>query len=255
MDLKTETIGLAVMLELPMVDRRRPARRPVDGHADQDRAADLLQALYGRHGESPLPVVAASTPAQCFDAAIEAARIAVTYRTPVILLTDTFLANSSRAVEAARRRPTLPEIDPRFAHRARRRRRLPALRARRERSRGRGRSPARPGLRAPDRRAGEGGRDRRHLLRRPRTTTRMTELRAAKVARRRGPDLAVDGDGDAELLVLGWGSSYGAIRAAARRLRASAADASPPRTCTTSTRCPPTRRGAALLRARAGARR
>src|SRR5581483_970768 len=75
---------------------------------------DLLMAIHGRHGESPLPVIAAATPAQCFDAAIEAARLAIAYRTPVILLSDTFLANSSepwRVPQAA----DLPEIDPGFA--------------------------------------------------------------------------------------------------------------------------------------------
>ena len=104
MDLKQETIGLAVMLELPMlvIDVQRAG--PSTGMPTKTEAADLLMAIHGRHGESPLPVVAASTPAQCFDAVIEAARIAVTYRTPVILLTDTFLANSSEPWHAAGRR-------------------------------------------------------------------------------------------------------------------------------------------------------
>ena len=95
MDLKQETIGLAVALELPLlvIDVQRAG--PSTGMPTKTEAADLLMAIHGRHGESPLPVVAASTPAQCFDAVLEAARIAVTYRTPVILLSDTFLANSS----------------------------------------------------------------------------------------------------------------------------------------------------------------
>ena len=95
MDLKAETIGLAVMLELPMliIDVQRAG--PSTGMPTKTEQSDLLMALYGRHGESPLPIVCADTPAQCFDAALEAARIAVRYRTPVILLTDLFLANSS----------------------------------------------------------------------------------------------------------------------------------------------------------------
>ena len=114
MDLKAETIGLAVAMELPLVVVDVQRAGPSTGMPTKTEAADLLMALYGRHGESPLPVVAACTPADCFDAAIEAARIAVTHRTPVILLTDTFLANSSEPW----RLPdvdSLPEIDPGFA--------------------------------------------------------------------------------------------------------------------------------------------
>ena len=114
MDLKAETIGLAVAMELPLVVVDIQRAGPSTGMPTKTEAADLLMALYGRHGESPLPVVAASTPADCFHSAIEAARIAVEHRTPVILLTDTFLANSSepwKLPDAA----SLPEIEPRFA--------------------------------------------------------------------------------------------------------------------------------------------
>src|SRR5207237_9994017 len=95
MDLKSETVGLAVTLELPMIVVDVQRAGPSTGMPTKTEAADLLQALYGRHGESPLPVVAASTPSNCFETAIEAVRIAVKYRTPVILLSDTFLGNSS----------------------------------------------------------------------------------------------------------------------------------------------------------------
>ena len=114
MDLKAETIGLAVMLELPMVIIDVQRAGPSTGMPTKTEQSDLLMALYGRHGESPLPVVCASTPAQCFDAALEAVRIAVRYRTPVILLSDLFLANSSepwRIPEV----DSLPAIDPAFA--------------------------------------------------------------------------------------------------------------------------------------------
>src|SRR5207248_11782602 len=114
MDLKAETIGLAVNLELPMVIVDVQRAGPSTGMPTKTEQADLLPAMFGRHGESPLPIVAASTPSDCFHAAIEAVRIAVTYRTPVILLSDTFLANSSEPwripdVDA------LPSIEPNFA--------------------------------------------------------------------------------------------------------------------------------------------
>ena len=113
LDLKTETIGLAVTLELPMliIDVQRAG--PSTGMPTKTEQSDLLQALHGRHGESPLPVVAPQSPGQCFDAVYEAVRIAVVYRTPVILLSDLFLANSSepwRIPSAA----DLAPIDPRF---------------------------------------------------------------------------------------------------------------------------------------------
>ena len=114
MDLKAETIGLAVMLELPMVVIDVQRAGPSTGMPTKTEQSDLLMAIHGRHGESPLPVVAAATPGQCFEAAYEAVRIAVHYRTPVILLSDLFLANSSepwRIPDA----DALPPIDPAFA--------------------------------------------------------------------------------------------------------------------------------------------
>ena len=114
MDLKQETIGLAVALELPLVVIDVQRAGPSTGMPTKTEAADLFMAMYGRHGESPLPIVAASRPGQSFDAALEAVRIAVKYRTPVILLSDTFLANSSEPWQI----PTvadLPALDPGFA--------------------------------------------------------------------------------------------------------------------------------------------
>src|SRR5437016_1785853 len=95
MDLKAETIGLAVALELPMIVVDVQRAGPSTGMPTKTEQSDLLMALYGRHGESPLPVVAPSTPAGCFDVAFEAVQIAIRYRTPVIILSDTFLASSS----------------------------------------------------------------------------------------------------------------------------------------------------------------
>ena len=182
--------------------------------------SDLLMALYGRHGESPLPVIAPSTPGGCFDAAFEAVSIAIRYRTPVILLSDSFLASSSepwRIPSVA----DLPAIDPGFADRAQRWRGVRARTAVTSASRGRGRSPGRPGLQhrigGLEKADGTGNISYdgvNHEL--------MTELRAAKVAGIADelPPLFVDADPGANLLVLGWGSTEGAIRAGARRARA-----------------------------------
>jgi 2-oxoglutarate ferredoxin oxidoreductase subunit alpha len=219
MDLKAETIGLAVALELPMVIVDVQRAGPSTGMPTKTEASDLLLAMFGRHGESPLPIVAASSPAHCFDAAIEAVRIAVTYRTPVILLSDTFLSNSSEPwrlpdVEA------LPRIDPNFATRPNSPDGfLPYLRDERL-----ARPWAVPGTAGLEHRIGglekEDGSG--NISYDPENHARMTELRAAKVAgiAREIPPLAVDDpDGDAPLLVLGWGSTLGTIRAAARRVR------------------------------------
>ena len=95
LDLKSEAIGLAISLELPLliIDVQRGG--PSTGLPTKVEQSDLLLAMYGRHGEPPLPIVAAQTPSHCFEAALEAVRIAVTYRTPVILLSDAYLANGS----------------------------------------------------------------------------------------------------------------------------------------------------------------
>ncbi len=213
MDLKAETIGLAVAYELPLVVVDVQRAGPSTGMPTKTEAADLMMALYGRHGESPLPVIAASTPSDCFQCAIEAARIAVTHRTPVILLTDTFLANSSEPwrlpdVES------LPKIDPDFATdptgfmpyaRDVKLARPWAV-------------PGTPGLRhrigGLEKEDGTG-----NISYAAANHEHMTHLRAERVARVEVPDIEVDDPDGASLLVLGWGSSYGAIQGAARRLR------------------------------------
>jgi 2-oxoglutarate ferredoxin oxidoreductase subunit alpha len=214
MDLKGETIGLAVAMELPLVVVDIQRAGPSTGMPTKTEAADLLMALYGRHGESPLPVVAASTPADCFQTALEAVRIAVTHRTPVILLSDTFLANSSEPWKLPEV-DSLPEIDPRFAtdpsgfqpySRDEKLARPWAV-------------PGTPGLRhrigGLEKEDGTG-----NISYDPVNHAHMTHLRADRVARVEVPDVEVDDpDGDASLLVLGWGSSYGSIQGAARRLR------------------------------------
>jgi len=219
-DLKSETIGLAVALELPLVVIDVQRAGPSTGMPTKTEASDLLAALHGRHGESPLPVIAASTPAQCFEAALEAVRIAVTHRTPVILLSDTFLANSSEPwlipnVE------DLPGVDPNFATKPNAGDEfLPYLRD--EKLARPWAVPGTPGLRHRI-----GGLEKEHgsgnISYEPENHAHMTELRAERIRRVEVPDLEVDSDPGAELLVLGWGSSYGAIRAAARRVRESGA--------------------------------
>jgi 2-oxoglutarate ferredoxin oxidoreductase subunit alpha len=218
MDLKQETIGLAVMLELPMlvIDVQRAG--PSTGMPTKTEAADLMMAIHGRHGESPLPVVAASTPAQCFHAVMEAARIAVTYRTPVILLTDTFLANSSEPwmlPDAA----DLPEIDPRFATESNRDGEFwPYLRDDRL-----ARPWAVPGTEGLQHVIGglekEDGTG--HISYEAENHARMTRLRAEKVAGIADDinQLELDHVDGADMLVLGWGSTYGAIKGAVRRVR------------------------------------
>ncbi len=218
LDLMQETIGLAVALELPMliIDVQRAG--PSTGMPTKTEAADLLAALYGRHGESPLPVLAAAAPAQCFEAVLEAARIAISHRTPVILLSDTFLANSSepwKLPSAA----DLPEIDPAFAAGPNRDGAFWPY-ARDEKL---ARPWAVPGT--PELAHVIGGLEKQdgtgHIDYDPANHARMTELRArhiAAIADEIAP-LAVDRTEGAEMLVLGWGSTYGAIKGAVRRVR------------------------------------
>ena len=216
MDLKTETIGLAATLELPMVIIDVQRAGPSTGMPTKTEQSDLLMALHGRHGESPLPVVAAATPGDCFDAALEAARIAIRYRTPVILLEDLFLANSSEPwlipdVQS------LPEIDPAFTI-------LPPEEGpflpytRNEDGARPWALPGTPGL--AHRIGGLEKQDASgNISYEPANHAAMTAHRAAKVAGVEVPPLWVDADEDARVLVLGWGSSYGVVRAAARRVR------------------------------------
>jgi 2-oxoglutarate/2-oxoacid ferredoxin oxidoreductase subunit alpha len=217
MDLKAETVGLAVALELPMIVIDVQRAGPSTGMPTKTEQSDLLMALYGRHGESPLPVLAPSTPGGCFATAFEAAAIAVRYRTPVIVLSDTFLASSSepwQVPEVAE----LAEIDPGFATAVGAEPFLPYSRDERL-----ARPWAVPGTAGLQHRIGglEKADGSGNISYDGANHSRMTELRAAKVAGIAAdiPRLTVDADPDARLLVLGWGSSEGAIRAGARRAR------------------------------------
>jgi 2-oxoglutarate/2-oxoacid ferredoxin oxidoreductase subunit alpha len=219
--LKSEAISLAVALELPLlvVDVQRGG--PSTGLPTKTEQADLLQSMFGRNGEAPLPIVAPRSPGDCFDAAIEAARIAITYRTPVILLSDGSLANGSepwRVPDVA----SLPAIDPAFATGPNAPdgsgEFWPYLRDADTLARPWA-VPGTPGL---EHRIGglEKSDGRGSISYDPDNHDRMVRLRAAKIDDIPVPDLVVDDPtGDAELLVVGWGSTYGPIGAGARRVR------------------------------------
>ncbi|MFB7664114.1 2-oxoacid:acceptor oxidoreductase subunit alpha [Kitasatospora sp. NPDC056138] len=222
--LKSETVGLAVSLELPLlvVDIQRGG--PSTGLPTKTEQADLLQAMFGRNGEAPVPIVAPATPADCFDAALEAARIAVAYRTPVMLLSDGYLANGSEPWR-------IPEVDE-----------LPDLRV--EFASGPNHTledgsevfwpykrdpqtlarpwavPGTPGLEhrigGIEKQDGSG-----NISYDPANHDLMVRTRQAKIDGITVPELAVDDpSGAARVLVLGWGSTYGPITAAVRRVRA-----------------------------------
>jgi 2-oxoglutarate ferredoxin oxidoreductase subunit alpha len=216
--LKAETVGLAIALELPLLILDIQRAGPSTGMPTKPEQADLLMVLFGRNGESPVPVVAASTPSQCFEAAIEAARIALKYRTPVYLLSDAYLANGSEPwliPDVA----DLPDISTSFAEADGEPfepyRRDPETLAR---------PWAIPGTAGLEHRIG--GLEKADVTGAisydPDNHDLMVRLRAQKVAGIAAdiPELAVDDpDGDAELLVVGWGSTYGPITAGVRRAR------------------------------------
>jgi len=219
--LKSETIGLAVALELPLVICDIQRGGPSTGLPTKTEQADLLQAMFGRNGESPVPIVAPRSPSDCFDAALEAVRIATTYRTPVFLLSDGYLANGSepwRLPDVA----TLPDLHVEFAHEPNGPdgRFLPFKRDPETLARPWA-VPGTPGLehRIGGLEKADGTGDISYA---PANHDLMVRARAAKVAgiARSIPPLQVDDpSGRAQLLVLGWGSTYGPITAAVRTLR------------------------------------
>ncbi|MGI5159236.1 2-oxoacid:acceptor oxidoreductase subunit alpha [Microbispora sp. CA-102843] len=219
--LKAETVGLAVTTELPLIVVDVQRAGPSTGMPTKTEQTDLLMALYGRNGESPVPVLAPATPSDCFTMAIEAARIALAYRTPVMLLSDGYLANGSEPWR-------IPEIDE-----------LPDISvAFTTQPNGEDGTTYLPYLRDPATLArpwavpGTAGLEHRiggiekadgtgNISYDPDNHDRMVRLRQAKIDGIDVPDLTVDDpDGDARVLVLGWGSTYGPIAAAARRVRA-----------------------------------
>jgi 2-oxoglutarate/2-oxoacid ferredoxin oxidoreductase subunit alpha len=220
LDLKSEALGLALSLELPLIVIDIQRGGPSTGLPTKTEQSDLLQAMYGRHGESPVPIVASYSPPSCFWASLEAARIALKYMTPVILLSDGYLANGAEpwripAVEK------LPDISVRFAAQPNFGEDFwPFLRDDVTLARPWA-IPGTPGL---EHRIGgiEKADGTGNISYDPENHQLMTLLRAAKIkAIEEDIDpLEWDGDDDAKVLVLGWGSSYGAIGAACRRMRA-----------------------------------
>jgi 2-oxoglutarate ferredoxin oxidoreductase subunit alpha len=215
--LKQETIGLGVTLELPLliVDIQRAG--PSTGMPTKPEQADLLNVMFGRNSESPVPVIAAATPSDCFDAALEAARIAVKYRTPVFLLSDAYLANGSEPWLLPNV-DEIPAIDPAFAE--------PSGEfqpyARDEETLAR--PWAIPGVAGLEHRIG--GLEKQDVTGNvsydPDNHDRMVRLRAQKVAgiAQDIPELEVDDPDGADTLVLSWGGTYGSVAAGVRRVRA-----------------------------------
>ncbi len=224
LDLKSEAIGLAINLELPLlvVDVQRGG--PSTGLPTKTEQADLLHAMYGRHGEAPLPIIAAKTPSHCFEAAIEAVRIAVKYRTPVILLSDGYLANGAEPWKLPDT-DALEPIDPNFATEPNHvdddgtATFWPYVRD--ETTLARPWAP--PGIPGLEHRIGglEKADGSGNVSYDGVNHERMIHLRADKVAGiiQDIPPLEVDDDGS-DVLVLGWGSTFGAISAGVRRVRA-----------------------------------
>ncbi|MEU5279412.1 2-oxoacid:acceptor oxidoreductase subunit alpha [Streptomyces asoensis] len=226
--LKSEAIGLAVSLELPLlvVDIQRGG--PSTGLPTKTEQADLLQAMFGRNGEAPVPVIAPATPSDCFTAALDAARIALTYRTPVLLLSDGYLANGTEPWRIPQT-GELPDLRVRFAsgpnHTLDDGTEVFWPYKRDEHTLARPWAiPGTPGL---EHRIGgiekaDGSGD---ISYDPANHDLMVRTRQAKIDGIDVPDLeaddpgAADGDG-ARLLVLGWGSTYGPVTAAVRRVRA-----------------------------------
>ena len=214
--LKSEAIGLAVMVELPLVIVNVQRGGPSTGLPTKTEQSDLLQALYGRNGEAPIPVIAASTPSDCFDAAFEASRIALKYMTPVMLLTDGYLGNGSEPW-------LIPEYDslPDISHAFVTNPEGFQPYARDEQTLSRPWAiPGTPGL---EHRIG--GLEKENITGNvsydPENHDLMNRLRTEKIERIANdiPLAHVEGDSQGEVLVVGWGGTYGAIRTAVTRQR------------------------------------
>jgi 2-oxoglutarate ferredoxin oxidoreductase subunit alpha len=218
--LKTEFIGLGVMTELPLVVVDVQRAGPSTGMPTKTEQSDLLFALYGRNGEAPLPVIAASTPGDCYEVAYEACRIAVKYMTPVILLSDGYLGNGAEPWRIPDP-DALPDFPVHFATEPNRDGEfLPYLRDDVTLAR----PWAKPGTPALEHRLGGLEKDKATggVSYDPENHQAMTELRAAKVERvqQEIPPTPVHGDTEGDVLVVGWGSTRGSIEAAVKAARA-----------------------------------
>jgi len=215
--LKSEAIGLAVMAELPIVVVNVQRGGPSTGLPTKTEQADLMQALYGRNGECPVVVIAASTPSDCFNFAFEAARIALEHMTPVLLLTDSYLANGTEPWRIPSMKD-LPEIKPPFADKTE----IPFLPYKRDEEK-LSRFWAVPGIPGLEHRIGGLEKTIKGTVSYvPENHELMVNLRAEKVARvvNEIPDLVVHGPQSGDVLVVGWGGSFGYLITAVRELQA-----------------------------------
>lgn len=216
-DLKSEATGLAIMAELPLVIVNVQRGGPSTGLPTKTEQSDLLQALYGRHGEAPLPVIAASTPSNCFDYAYESARIALEFMTPVVLLTDGYLANGSEPWRV----PDVSSLAPLPSHQAKKNNNYKPYH-RDELTLAR--DWAVPGTAGLEHRIG--GLEKQDgsgtVSYDPLNHERMVQLRAEKIERiaTHIPVQKVIGDDRGDLLVVGWGGTYGTLRTAVTELQA-----------------------------------
>ena len=222
MCLKSEFIGLAISTELPLIIVNVQRGGPSTGLPTKTEQSDLMQALYGRHGESPLPVVAANSPSDCFRMAFEAVRIAIQYSTPVILLTDGYLANGSEPWMIPNE-ADLPDISKPFADPEK-----PYVTFARD-PETLARTQAIPGQIGLQHRIGGLEKDTKGAISYDSDNHgEMTRLRAAKVeaVAKSMPPLRITGERTGKLLVLGWGGTHGAITTAVENLRTEGYDVS-----------------------------
>jgi len=215
--LKSEAMNLAVIMELPLVVLDVQRGGPATGLPTKSEQTDLLQCLFGRNGESPLPVIAATSPTDCFDAAYNACKIALEHMTPVVLLTDAYVANGSGAFKL----PNLaefPAINPPYVPEELKGTWTPYMRA--ENGTRYWAVPGREGFQhilgglEKDDKTGA-------ISTNPENHDLMTRKRQAKINNIVVPDLEVIGDKDAELLIVGFGGTYGHLRAAMEDMNAS----------------------------------
>ena len=215
--LKGEAIGLAVITELPLVIVDVQRAGPATGLPTKPEQSDLMQALYGRNGESPVVVIAASTPANCFDYAFEASKIAVEHMVPVILLTDGYLANGSELWKIPTMR-NLPKIKPRLVEDN-----DPTYEPYKRGRKTLARYWAVPGQKGLRHRIG--GLEKENgsgvVSHDPLNHQKMVEIREEKVQRIENfiPELELDGEPEGDLLVVGWGGTYGPLVSAVRDLQ------------------------------------
>ncbi|SDO43836.1 2-oxoacid:acceptor oxidoreductase subunit alpha [Prevotella communis] len=215
--LKSEAMNLAVIMELPLVVLDVQRGGPATGLPTKSEQTDLLQALFGRNGESPMPVMAATSPADCFDAAYQAAKIALEHMTPVVLLTDAYIANGSGAFKLPQM-AQLDAINPPYVPEELKGKWTPYMRA--ENGTRYWAVPGREGfthiLGGLEKDSETGA-----ISTNPENHDLMTRLRQQKIDNIQVPDLEVDGDvNDADLLIVGFGSTYGHLHSAMDELKA-----------------------------------